>query len=84
MFEYCSVTILWFVGNLELLESRTSCGSRHCSLRVLQLVVGEHAASPHAPCVCRCCCGPMLPRHVIELRTSRTPAARNQTQAAQQ
>jgi len=28
---------------------RTSSGSRHCSLRVLQLVVGEHAASPHAP-----------------------------------
>ena len=63
---------------------RTISGSRHCSLRVPQLVVGEHAASPHAPCACRCCCGPMLPRHVVELRTSRTPAARNQTQAAQQ
>ena len=32
---------------------RTSSGSRHCSLRVLQLVVGEHAASPHAPCAGR-------------------------------
>ena len=28
---------------------RTSSGSRHCSLRVLQPVVSEHAASPHAP-----------------------------------
>ena len=28
---------------------RTSNGCRHCSLRVLQPVIGEHAASPHAP-----------------------------------
>ena len=67
---------------------RTISGLRYCSLRVPQrvpqLVVGEHAVSPHAPCACRCCCGPMLPRHVVELRTSRTPAVRNQTQAGQQ
>jgi len=33
---------------------RASSGSRHCSLRVLQLVISEHAASPHAPCAGRC------------------------------
>ena len=32
---------------------RTSSGSRHCSLRVLQLVVGDDAASPHAQCAGR-------------------------------
>ena len=35
---------------------RTSSGSRHCSLRVLQPVVGEHAASPHAPSAVRGSC----------------------------
>jgi len=33
----------------NLFRLRTNSESRHCSLRVLQLVVGEHAASPHAP-----------------------------------
>ena len=33
---------------------RASSGSRHCSLGVLQLVICEHAASPHAPCAGRC------------------------------
>jgi len=44
---------------------RASSGSRHCSLRVLQLVISEHAASPHAPCAGRCCCGPMCPRPAL-------------------
>jgi len=34
----------------NLFRLRTNSESRHCSLRVLQLVVGEHAASSHAPC----------------------------------
>jgi len=33
---------------------RASSGSRHYSLGVLQLVICEHAASPHAPCAGRC------------------------------
>ena len=44
---------------------RASSESRHCSLRVLQLVISEHAASPHAPCAGRCCCGPMCPRPAL-------------------
>ena len=44
---------------------RASSGSIHCSLRVLQVVIGEHAASPHAPCAGRCCCCLMRPRPAL-------------------
>ena len=48
--------------------------SRHCSLRVLQPVIGERAASPHVPSAGCCRCDPKRPRHApLLLGIVRTP-----------
>jgi len=53
------------IQSARLSQAGASSGSIHCSLRVLQVVIGEHAASPHAPCAGRCCCCLMRPRPAL-------------------